>query len=140
MAVSFTKMCGAGNDFLITDWSRLFQKKSPSKKDLTQKEQREINKIIKKIPALCDRRFGLGADGVCLLLPSKKAHLRWRFFNNDGSSAKMCGNATCCIILYAYKKKLISDKKNLLSFEINNQILFGKIKNKKLFSTALFPK
>ena len=119
----FTKMCGAGNDFLITDSARLFSPALSSK----EKEER-IQSIIQNIPQICDRKFGLGADGICLLSPSQTSdvHLDWQFFNKDGSRASMCGNAACCIICYANKKKLIPEK-SAFTFQIQNIKLKGAV-------------
>ena len=121
----FTKMCGAGNDFLITDSTRLFSPTLSSK----EKEER-THSLIQNIPKLCERKFGLGADGVSLLFVSKTngAHLDWQFFNKDGSKASMCGNAACCIVHYADKKKLIPKSANGdLVFQIQNTRLKGRV-------------
>ena len=118
LKISFTKMCGAGNDFLITDSTRVSGlKTSPT---AYFKEQ---------TPKLCSRRFGLGADGLCLLTPSPSGPFQWLFLNSDGSLAQMCGNAACCIIHYAYKKNLTSQFPFV--FQIQDKILKGEIKNKK---------
>jgi diaminopimelate epimerase len=76
----FTKMQGAGNDFVLLeagngqrDWSRL-------------------------AIALCDRHFGVGADGLLVALPSEKAHFRMRIFNADGSESSACGNGLRCLV------------------------------------------
>ncbi|MDM8000367.1 MAG: diaminopimelate epimerase, partial [Dehalococcoidia bacterium] len=50
--------------------------------------------------AMCDRRFGVGSDGLILLLPSKKADFRMRMFNPDGSEAEVCGNGLRCFARY----------------------------------------
>ena len=108
-------MTSAGNDFLITDYKRV----------------RKNSQWAKKIPELCHRRFGIGADGICFLSPSKKAHLQWDFFNSDGSRAAMCGNAACCIIQYVFERKLLPKTKFPLTFIIGKKILSGKMVNKK---------
>lgn len=61
---------------------------------------------------LSDRHFGVGGDGIVLILPSDKADFRMRMFNADGSEGKMCGNATRCIGKYVYDKG-ITDKKEI---------------------------
>src|SRR2546429_5804777 len=58
---------------------------------------------------LNDRRFGIGGDGIILILPSKTADLRMRMFNPDGSEAEMCGNGIRCFAKYAYERKLIDE-------------------------------
>lgn len=112
MPLSFTKMCGAGNDFLITDQNRI-----GSEKDF-------LSNLKTTIPKWCHRKFGLGADGLCFLTPTKQNVLNWYFFNSDGSSAEMCGNAACCIIHYAYRYKLVPQNKPF-QFQIQSNILTG---------------
>ena len=117
MKTILTKMCGAGNDFLIADENQF-----------SQNFKEDLSKIISQIPKLCDRKFGIGADGFCLLsFGSKIADLKWEFFNSDGSRASMCGNAACCITHYALTKKLV--QKTPFTFEIQKQVLKGEIKN-----------
>lgn len=81
MVLEFTKMSGAGNDFVLID-------NRPQSIRLT-KEQ---------IVSLCDRHRGIGADGIILLKPSPsgKADWAWDFYNSDGSSGEMCGNGARC--------------------------------------------
>lgn len=83
-------MQGAGNDFIIID----------NRVGLFAKEQ-----IIDLTPELCDRRFGIGADGVMLLQQSDDAELDYSMFyrNADGSDAGMCGNGARCLALFASK-------------------------------------
>jgi len=56
--------------------------------------------------AISDRHTGIGADGLVLILPSKKADVRMRMFNADGSEAEMCGNAIRCVAKFAYERRL----------------------------------
>lgn len=74
----FSKYEGTGNDFILIDDRSLFF--DP-----------------KKVPALCHRKFGIGADGVILLQPSDKADYRMRIFNCDGTEAESCGNGLRCL-------------------------------------------
>lgn len=78
--VNFTKMVGAGNDFAVID-SGL----------------KGLNALAKR---LCDRKTGIGADGMLVLEKSKIADFRMRIFNANGSEAEMCGNGLRCAILY----------------------------------------
>ena len=87
MKISFTKMVGAGNDFVIVDARR-------SKFSALQKRWPALSR------AWCDRHQGIGADGVLLLEPSKTADARMRVFNVDGSEAEMCGNGAPCVAHY----------------------------------------
>ena len=73
-----------------------------------------------------DRRFGIGSDGLVLIMPSKTADFKMRIFNADGSEAMMCGNATRCIGKYVYDKRL-TDKEEI-TLETNSGV-----KHLKLF-------
>ncbi|MFS8807860.1 diaminopimelate epimerase, partial [Synechococcus sp. R6-10] len=80
--LSFHKYQGLGNDFILVDnrWQ--------SQPCLSPEEA----------VALCDRRFGVGADGVIFLLPGQEgADFSMRLFNSDGSEAEMCGNGIRCL-------------------------------------------
>lgn len=89
----FIKMHGLGNDFVIMN----FMLGEPNRD--WAKEARQI----------CDRHFGVGADGLVLLLPSDQADFQMRIFNPDGSEAEMCGNAIRCVTRYVYERGLVSD-------------------------------
>ena len=81
--INFTKMVASGNDFIILKSldSRAFG----------------LRELAIKI---CDRKYGVGADGMLLLEKSKRADVRMRIFNPDGSEAEMCGNGARCAVLY----------------------------------------
>jgi diaminopimelate epimerase len=85
MGMKFTKMHGLGNDYIYVN---CFKEKveNPS----------EVSKV------LSDRHFGVGSDGLVLILPSHIADFRMRMFNSDGSEAEMCGNAIRCVGKYVY--------------------------------------
>lgn len=85
MKIPFTKMVGAGNDFLLVDARRL---------GLSRLPWRRVSQT------LCDRRRGVGADGLLVLERSRSADVRMRVFNPDGSEAEMCGNGARCVALY----------------------------------------
>ncbi|MBE0467842.1 MAG: diaminopimelate epimerase [Candidatus Desulforudis sp.] len=91
----FTKVHGLGNDFVLIDG---FSQDLPA----------DPAPLARK---LCDRRFGVGADGLVLILPSESAHLRIRVFNPDGSEPEMCGNAIRCVALYAHRRGVVSQKR-----------------------------
>lgn len=84
----FVKCHGAGNDFILID-----QCNAPVEIDWVR--------IASK---LCDRRQGIGADGLLLLLPSKIADYRMWIFNADGSQPAMCGNGIRCVAHYLFKR------------------------------------
>lgn len=89
----FVKMHGLGNDFVIMN----FMLSEPS------------GDWAEEARLICDRHFGIGADGLVLLLPSDVADIRMRIYNPDGSEAEMCGNAIRCVAKYMYERNLISD-------------------------------
>lgn len=95
----FTKMHGLGNDFIVID-------------DFHAKPSRDYNKLA---PRLCDRHFGIGADGLIIVLPSVKADVRMRIINPDGSEAEMCGNGIRCFAKYVYENGIA--KKQVMSVE-----------------------
>lgn len=92
--IEFTKMHGLGNDFIFMHTI------NPNDYDLS--------KLAIK---LCDRRLGIGADGIVLVLPSEKADFRMRIVNADGSEANMCGNAIRCFAKYVHENKLLHKEK-----------------------------
>ncbi len=89
--MEFEKWQGLGNDFIMID-GRKFEIEPPE-----------------KIKFLCDRNFGIGADGVIYILDSDKADVRMRIFNADGSEAEMCGNGIRCFAKYLDGKGEYSD-------------------------------
>ncbi len=89
--IYFDKMEGAGNDFIVIDnRSNLFS----------------LDDIIEMTPKLCDRKFGVGADGILVLENPKIANVDYTmvYRNADGSDAGMCGNGSRCLALYAVTK------------------------------------
>ncbi|AEH51397.1 diaminopimelate epimerase [Pseudothermotoga thermarum] len=93
--IPFTKMNGAGNDFIVFD----------NRDGIL--DNLDLKAFVKKI---CDRRFSLGADGVLVLENSKIADFSMRYFNSDGSEAEMCGNGARCIARFAYLKGVAKEK------------------------------
>ena len=89
--MNFTKLQSVGNDFVLVESSDA---------------QRDWPAIA---AAVCDRNFGIGADGLLLLLPSDIANLRMRIFNPDGSEAEICGNGLMCLVKYVAAKGLLAD-------------------------------
>ncbi len=94
--MNFTKMHGTGNDFVMIN---AFQEIIAEK---------DYASIAQK---LCDRHFGIGADGIILALPSKDSDIKMRIFNADGSEAEMCGNGIRCFALFVKNEGLISSNK-----------------------------
>lgn len=91
--IHFTKMQGCGNDFVIIDY------------DEYKKSRLFMGELARK---LCDRHFGIGADG--LIIPGRTAEgadIGWYFFNSDGSTAQMCGNGMRCFAKYLFDNKIV---------------------------------
>src|SRR3989338_8100183 len=91
MKLSFTKMQGVGNDFIVID----------GRKGTLPNPRKTIRR-------LCDRRLGIGADQVLVLKNSRKADFRMEIFNADGTEAEMCGNGLRAIARYIKDQKLSS--------------------------------
>jgi len=89
----FTKMHGAGNDFIMIDDLKSVFDENP---DL--------------IAALCEFHRGIGADGIILLRPSESTDFTMRYFNSDGSEAEMCGNGARCTAMFALERGIAGKK------------------------------
>ncbi len=107
--IIFSKMQAVGNDFILIDCTKDYPKYNFS--------------ILSKF--LCDRHFGVGADGVIYFYTSKIASVKMRIFNSDGSEAEMCGNGIRCLAKLVYDKKIV----NKSEFDIET---LGGIKHIKL--------
>lgn len=94
--IKFTKMQGLGNDFVILDFE----------------EYKKTNKTPSELAIkLCDRHFGIGADGLIIVNPEvKNTDIGWIFYNSDGSIAQMCGNGIRCFAKYVYSSGIINKK------------------------------
>lgn len=96
--VKFTKRQGAGNDFILMEYA-------------------EYKKIQDKFPQiavkLCDRHFGIGADGIFVPVENPKTYsdLEWLFYQADGTTAQMCGNGMRCFARFCFDKKIINKRK-----------------------------
>jgi diaminopimelate epimerase len=93
--VNFTKLQATGNDFVLVDAAGLEQDWASLAR------------------AMCHRHFGIGADGLLLLLPSEVADFRMRVFNSDGSEAEVCGNGLRCFARYVIAHGLADADKGL---------------------------
>ena len=109
--INFTKMNGLGNDFVILDYE----------------EYKKTKLLPEKLAVkLCNRNFGIGADGLIIVNPNTdKADISWIFYNSDGSVAQMCGNGMRCFARYIYDKGMINKKE--FSVETKAGIIIPKI-------------
>lgn len=89
--IHFTKMHGIGNDYIYIN--------------CMESMPEELSTLARE---MSDRHFGIGGDGIVLICPSEIADFRMRMFNNDGSEARMCGNASRCIAKYVHDHNLSS--------------------------------
>ena len=86
MTFRFTKMHGTGNDYVYVNGF-----------------EQEIENPGELSIRISDRHFGIGSDGLILIVPSKVADCRMRMYNADGSEGAMCGNGIRCVAKYAYE-------------------------------------
>jgi diaminopimelate epimerase len=93
--MKFTKLQATGNDFVLIE---------------AEKMRRDWPKLSR---AMCDRRFGVGSDGLTLLLKSKAADFRMRMFNPDGSEAEVCGNGLRCFARYVVSTGLADARRSI---------------------------
>ncbi|MEN6468123.1 MAG: diaminopimelate epimerase [Smithella sp.] len=97
--ISFWKMSGSGNDFIIID-------------------NRDLSLHVGDLPEfarrICARKISVGADGLFLIEPSASVDFKWQFFNSDGSVGEMCGNGSRCVARYAFLRGIAGEK---MSFE-----------------------
>ena len=97
--MKFTKMHGAGNDYVYVD---------------ARSENRDWNELSRQ---MSDRHFGVGSDGLILIKDSDVADLKMSMFNADGSEAEMCGNGIRCFVKYAVDRGIVSDSSTSVSVE-----------------------
>ncbi len=100
--IHFTKLHGNGNDFILID-------------EYNGEVLKDTEKSVFAVK-YCDRRFGIGADGILYLEVSDKADIRMRIFNADGSEAEMCGNGIRCLVKYALDKGYIKNAARVETF------------------------
>lgn len=93
MTVKFTKMHGCGNDYVYINCF-----------------EQHIDQPERLAQFVSDRHFGIGSDGLVLIMPSETCDFRMRMFNADGSEAQMCGNASRCVAKYCYDHRLTRKK------------------------------
>ncbi|MFA4967185.1 MAG: diaminopimelate epimerase [Candidatus Margulisiibacteriota bacterium] len=106
MELNFTKMEGIGNNFVLVD---------------SRTEKLDGINLIELSKRICDRNFGVGADGLIIVWPSTKANYRMQIFNPDGSEPEMCGNGIRCFAKYVFEKDQL--KTDVISVETKAGIM-----------------
>jgi diaminopimelate epimerase len=112
--LSFWKMSGSGNDFILVD-NRKGQVPGSSGAELAR--------------ALCARRFSVGADGLILIQKSSCADFSWSFYNADGSEAAMCGNGGRCAARFAFRRKIAPA---VMSFETGAGMIRAEVRGERV--------
>lgn len=122
MTLEFTKMNGAGNDFILLD-----------------NRAGNIRLSREQVVRLCDRHRGIGADGIMLLVPcgSKRADWAWQFYNSDGSDAEMCGNGARCFARYVAR---LTGATGRLTFETVAGVIAAEIRGERVTINLTEPK
>jgi diaminopimelate epimerase len=122
MVLEFTKMNGAGNDFVLID-----------------NRARRIKLSRQQVVRLCDRHRGAGADGVVLLVPpvSDQAEWAWEFYNSDGSTGEMCGNGARCFARFVQK---LTGVKEGFAFETEAGIISASFHGKRVTVSLTEPR
>ena len=109
MDIQFYKYEGTGNDFIILD-------NRTNQYDNLPKEQ---------VKFLCDRHFGIGADGLMLLNNSRRHDFEMIYYNSDGAEGSMCGNGGRCIIKFAYDMGIHLMNYHFLAVDGQHEAFFG---------------
>ena len=103
--MKFTKMHGAGNDYVYVNCF----------------EPVDLGDVSELAKAMSDRHFGIGGDGLVLICPSERADARMRMYNADGTEAEMCGNAVRCVAKFVYDHGIVPQEE--LTIETGRGVL-----------------
>lgn len=100
MEIQFSKYQGTGNDFIIID-----------------NRSGNISLTTQQIAFLCDRRFGVGGDGLMLLGTAKDYDFSMTYYNADGTEGTMCGNGGRCLVQFAYDNGIVKDQYSFIAID-----------------------
>ncbi len=122
MEIKFSKYEGAGNDFILLD--------NRDKKYSTLKKKNRAH--------LCDRHFGVGADGLIMLSKNKEGMLVMNYYNADGGLGSMCGNGSRCFVLFARRLNLVDKKMSFLAYDgIHHATVLQEKNNSGIFRISM---
>ena len=116
--LKFAKYQGTGNDFIIFE--------------IDEVKELDYSKLAKSV---CDRHFGIGADGMIIVAPSNSASIQMIFYNADGTRATMCGNGIRCFAKYVYDHRLVES--NIFTVETLAGILTVEVLYHKQFESLV---
>ena len=111
-SIEFSKYQGAGNDFIMLD----------------NRDNEFNNLTTEEIAFMCDRHFGIGADGLITINKSCHYNFRMKYYNSDGKEGSMCGNGGRCVVMFAHHLGIIEDR---TIFEAIDGIHEAKVINEK---------
>ncbi|WP_417265401.1 diaminopimelate epimerase [Brumimicrobium sp.] len=124
MTFFFTKYQGTGNDFIMVDCTSV----------------KEFNLSAEEISTLCDRRFGIGADGIILIYSHSTLDFKMVYYNSDGSQS-FCGNGARCAVHYSRSLGLFQDKAQFEAIDgIHSATIEGELISLKMNDVANFSK
>jgi diaminopimelate epimerase len=112
--VSFCKMSGSGNDFVVID---------------NRNQVVDDSRLSDFVRRVCRRKMAVGADGLILIESSVKADFSWRFYNSNGSPAEMCGNGARCAARFAHVNGIAGQD---LSFETEAGLIAAQVKEDRV--------
>ena len=118
--MKFTKMQGTGNDYI-----------------LIQDFERRVVRAAALARRMCQQHFGVGADGLILILKSRRADFKMRIFNPDGSEAEMCGNGIRCLGKLVYERRLTRKKELTIETAAGIRTLRLLVRKGKVFRVAV---
>ena len=108
MELNFFKYQGTGNDFVIID-----------------NREGTINLTVEQINFLCDRKFGIGADGLMLLNVKEGYDFEMKYYNADGNESTMCGNGGRCLTQFAFDRGIVKDKYKFIAIDGEHDAYFS---------------
>ena len=102
MIVPFFKYQGTGNDFIIFD-----------------NRETKLRFTTEQIKKMCDRHFGIGADGLMLVENQQGADFKMLYYNSDGNQSSMCGNGGRCIVKFAHRLGIVKETAHFIAIDGN---------------------